>query len=272
MPLDLDPRPGSLHFMAAGSGPLVVCLHSSGSSSGQWRSLAASAQERFRFVAFDLHGHGRSPDYRGASYSLQAESEAVLRSLPDSAAPVHLVGHSYGGAVALDLAARHPGRFASVIVFEPVLFALLDSASDEFREITSVGRAIVRAARSGELEAASARFLDYWNGPGTWDSLAADHRARVTARIVPVARHFEALSIPLTLDHWRGLSAPTVVLRGDRSPAPARVASERFATLPAVTIEVLAGLGHMGPVTDPARVNTRVIEHLSSCSALSLAA
>jgi pimeloyl-ACP methyl ester carboxylesterase len=270
--LNLDAPPASLHFVAAGAGPLVVCLHSSGSASGQWRSLIASAQDRFRFMAFDFHGHGRSPDYRGASYSLQAESEAVLRSLPDSAAQVHLVGHSYGGAVALDLAARHPRRFASVIVFEPVLFALLDPASDEFREITSVGRAIVRATRSGELEAASARFVDYWNGPGTWDSLGVEHRARVTARIVPVARHFEALSMPLSLDHWRGHRAATVVLRGDRSPAPARAASKRFATLPAVTIEVLPGLGHMGPVTDAARVNARVLEYLRACSTLSLAA
>ena len=142
----------------------------------------------------------------------------------------------------------------------------------EFREITAVGRAIVRAARTGELEAASARFVDYWNGPGAWDSLLAEHRARVTARIVPVARHFEALSIPLTLDHWRGLRTPTVVLRGDRSPGPARAASDRFATLPAVTIEVLPGLGHMGPVTDTARVNARLIEHLRNCSTLSMAA
>ena len=79
------------------------------------------------------------------------------------------------------------------------------------------------------LEAAAARFVEYWNGAGTWHSLAAEHRARVTARIVPVARHFEAVSLPLSLDHWRGLSPATVVLRGDRSPAPARAASERFA-------------------------------------------
>ena len=137
-----------LHSVTAGAGPVVVCLHSSGSSSGQWRRLIESQQAAHRFIAFDFHGHGRSPDFAGDAYELRSESEAVFSSLPPSREPIHLVGHSYGGAVALDLAVRYPGRFASVTVFEPVLFALLDPGSAEFAEITSVGFGD-RARRAG---------------------------------------------------------------------------------------------------------------------------
>lgn len=266
----LDAR---LHSIAAGAGPSVVCLHSSGSSSSQWRRLIEDQQASHRLVAFDFHGHGRSPGFAGAAYELRTESEAVLQALLPSIAPIHLVGHSYGGAVALDLAVRHPERFASVTVFEPVLFALLDPDSAEFREITSVGRSIVRAARAGEFRMASAAFIDYWNGPGSWSGLAAENQDRVSARIGPVARHFEALfADPLPFDRMRRLRVPTLVLVGDQSPAPPRAVSRCLGALPFVTVETLPGVGHMGPITHPEHVNPRIARHLRAASVLPIAA
>jgi pimeloyl-ACP methyl ester carboxylesterase len=274
MSIALDAVPAArLHSVTAGAGPAVACLHSSGSSSGQWRRLIESRQAAHRFIAFDFHGHGRSPDFAGDAYELRLESDAVVSGLPPSREPIHLVGHSYGGAVALDLAVRHPGRFASVTVFEPVLFALLDRGSAEFAEITSTGLAIVRAARGGDLRAASATFIDYWNGRRSWRALAAEQQDRVCARIVPVARHFEALfADPLPFERLRALRVPTLVLLGDRSPAPARAVSERLGALPFVTVESLPGIGHMGPITHPEEVNARIERHLLGSSTLPIAA
>jgi len=274
MSIAFDAAPAArLHSVTAGTGPTVVCLHSSGSSSGQWRRLIGSRQAAHRFIAFDFHGHGRSPDFAADAYELRFESEAVFNGLPPSRGPIHLVGHSYGGAVALDLAVRYPGRFASVTVFEPVLFALLDRGSAESAEITSTGFAIVRAARAGELRAASATFIDYWNGSGSWRALAAEQQDRVSTRIVAVARHFEALfSNPLPFDRLRALRVPTLVLLGDRSPAPARAVSECLGALPFFTVESLAGIAHMGPITHPGEVNARIERHLRDTSTLPIAA
>jgi pimeloyl-ACP methyl ester carboxylesterase len=266
-------RTARLHSITAGAGPAVACLHSSGSSSSQWRRLIDSAQADFRFVAFDFHGHGRSPDFAGAAYELRCESDAVLEALLPASQPIHLVGHSYGGAVAIDLAVRYPGRFASVTVFEPVLFALLAPASAEFREITSVGLEIVRAARAGEPEVAAATFVDYWNGAGAWRRLPVEQQARVRERIAPVARHFEALfADPLPFDRLRQLQLPTLVLLGDGSPEPARTVSQCLGALPFVRVETLAGVAHMGPVTHPEEVNPLIARHLRAASALPIAA
>jgi len=274
MSIALFAVPGArLHSVTAGTGPMVACLHSSGSSSGQWRRLIEEQQAFHRFVAFDFHGHGRSPDFAGDTYALRAESEAVLQGLPRSSEPIHLVGHSYGGAVALDLAFRHPGRFASVTVFEPVLFGLLDPGWAEFREITSVGQSIVRAARAGQLRVAAATFIDYWNGTGSWNALAAEHQDRVCLRIVAVARHFEALfANPLPFDRLRDLRVPTLVLLGDRSPAPARAVGQCLGAMPFARVEVLPGVAHMGPITHPEEVNPRIARHLRAVSALPIAA
>lgn len=252
-----------LHAAVAGSGPTVVCLHSSASASSQWRRLIESEQGRYRFVAFDFHGHGRSPAHTGGHYALRTESDAVWNAIAAIGGPIHLVGHSYGGAVALDLATRHAGRFASVCVYEPVLFGLLDAGSAEYREITTVGMAIARHAYDGRLEDASAGFIDYWSGPGTWARMPVEQQERVRGRIVAVAAHFDALFAgPLPFDRLRGLQTPTLLLHGDRSPVPARTVSARLATLPSVTTDALPGLGHMGPVTHAAIVNERIAAYL----------
>lgn len=261
-----------LHHQAAGTGPTVVCLHSSGSSSAQWRALMEAAGRDYRFIAIDFYGHGRSADYTGEGYCLQEEAEAVLRSLPPGV-PMHLVGHSYGGAVALDLAVRHAARFASVTVFEPVLFGLLERDGADFGEITSVGLGIARSARENQVDRACSEFVDYWNGAGAWNRLPAVQQQRVRERIVPVGRHFEALfADPLPFEALRSLQLPMLVLSGERSPAPARTVCELLGALPDVRLEVLPGVGHMGPLTDSEIVNARIRAHLAVQAKVALAA
>lgn len=261
-----------LYSIAAGAGPEVICLHASGSSSSQWRRLIEAAQADFRFVAFDFLGHGRSPE-QPARFDLARESDGVWDALASSREPVHLVGHSYGGAVAIDLALRHAERIASLTVYEPVLFPLLEPTSAEYAEITSVGGGIVERARAGDLEAATAAFIDYWNGAGSWRALPPEHQERARARIEPVARHFEALfASAWTLERLHALHVPTLVLRGDRSPAAAQAVCARLATLACVTVRAFPGLGHMGPVTHASTVNAAIAAHLHTQSSMQKAA
>jgi len=106
--------------------PIVLCVHASASSGRQWDALAARLRGRADVVAPDLHDHGDGPSAPQGEEDLLALDagliERVLRDLPGA---VHLVGHSYGGAVALCAARRCPGRIRSLVVFEPAWFGLL---------------------------------------------------------------------------------------------------------------------------------------------------
>src|SRR5437764_15082163 len=119
-------RPG---FSVAGTGTPVVLLHASLGSKSQWSTLIERLSRRFCVVAVDLHGYGDNTSLRTpAPFRLDDEVDLVMDRLDaavDPRARIHLVGHSYGGLVALRLAQRHPHRVASVCVYEPVVMRLL---------------------------------------------------------------------------------------------------------------------------------------------------
>src|SRR5947209_5190028 len=118
------PQPFVREFGRAG--PCVVCLHSNASSSSQWRALGESLAARYRVVAVDAYDAGKSPGWAGeAPLRLRDEVALIEPLLRRAAAPVHLVGHSYGGAVALKAATLLPDLVRSVVAYEPTLFSLV---------------------------------------------------------------------------------------------------------------------------------------------------
>ena len=103
----------------------VLLLHASGASRRQWRSFVEAESARRRCVAPDRIGYGETADRSGRASSMVREMAVVdqLRAL--AGGPVHLVGHSYGGAVAAAYAQAHAGDLLSLTLIEPVLFHLL---------------------------------------------------------------------------------------------------------------------------------------------------
>lgn len=242
----------------------LVCLHSSGSSGRQFDALAAALASRFEVVAPDLIGYGdrrRWPS--GTPASLDDEAQAIAPLL--NIAPVHLFGHSYGGAVALQIALRWPERVCSLTLYEPVRFALLAGAAATQaagESIVAVGRRIGLEVLSGAVDAAAERFVDYWSGEGAWARLGAPRRQAIAQRMTKVHAEFEALfadRVPAAA--YRSLSMPVRLIGGTRSPLPARQVLDRLdALLPNVHRVTLAGVGHMGPLEAPQRVVAAMVE------------
>jgi len=111
-----------LAYDAYGRGPTVVFLHGFAGARGQWHTyLPEAAAAGFRAYAVDLPGHGQSPPLVTRPSSALAWAETVHAWLDAHVAPpVHLVGHSLGGYLALAYAARAPERVASLTLFAPL--------------------------------------------------------------------------------------------------------------------------------------------------------
>jgi lipase len=113
----------SLHVYEWGdpAGPPLVCVHGVAGHGARFRKLAEERLGRFRVVAPDLRGHGRSewaPPWR---------LEQHLEDLLDTAAALGIdratwLGHSFGGRLALELAARSPERVEAIVLFDPAIW------------------------------------------------------------------------------------------------------------------------------------------------------
>jgi pimeloyl-ACP methyl ester carboxylesterase len=248
-----------------GTGPAtVICLHSSGSTGGQWTALRSQLETKLQVLTPDLHGHGAGPAWHGFDEDIVAADAAhiarLVKSIPGD---IHLVGHSYGGAIALRVALYHPESVTSVAVYEPVVFRLLFDYHGRRRpasEIIEVAMAMRRCVRSGDAARAASRFVDYWGGAGAWQKLSVGQRAAITNRTRIIAAHFTALAndAPRLAD-YRSFRAPVLMLAGSEMCAPIRRIREllRF-TLPNATIDTIPAMGHMAPITHASTVASRV--------------
>ena len=106
--------------------PLVLFAHCSLGHGGLWKGVMSELADKWRCVATDLPGHGRS-DRGDESISLQDQAGADIATLADAFADgrAHLVGLSIGGAVMARAAVRRPGLAKSLALLEPILMHLL---------------------------------------------------------------------------------------------------------------------------------------------------
>lgn len=106
------------YFRTAGSGPTILFLHGFNGGSGLWTpNLDDLAEAGYRCVAPDLPGWGETPPLPGFSYRMPDLCRWLLRFLDQVApGPLQIVGHSFGGAVALHLALMDPDRVERLVL------------------------------------------------------------------------------------------------------------------------------------------------------------
>ncbi len=253
-----------------GRGEAVVCLHSNASTSSQWRQLSTLLSDRFCIRAADSYGAGQSPEWPPSTRStFDAEVDFLYGALRGSDEPFHLVGHSYGAAVALQLAVRYPQRVLSIAVYEPTLFYLVAGENPSISPAAGISHACADAAasvRNGDDALAAERFIDFWMKPGSWREMPAKRQDAVARSVRNVARWRDATFTPAaSATAFAALQIPVLLMWGDRSPESAQsVARLLAATMAQVTPIMLQGLGHMGPITDSERVNEHIASFLNS--------
>jgi pimeloyl-ACP methyl ester carboxylesterase len=240
----------------AGRSRSLFCVHGSAVSGKSWNALAAPLRDHVVVLAPDRLGQApgeRWPADRPTSFD--AEAEHLAAALAAAPGPVHLFGHSYGGAVAMQMALRWPGRVARLTLYEPTRFALLcrggRALGDAGREILAVGHGTHERAAAGQEAAAARVFVDYWSGAGIWAAMDVGRQQRLALQMPKVGAEFlAAFADPLPLEAWRALEMPVLLLGGETSPAPVRAINALLASvLPRSASVTLPGIGHMGPMT-----------------------
>ncbi|WP_339879158.1 alpha/beta hydrolase [Pseudidiomarina gelatinasegens] len=258
--------PAGVHRFGAVGKPPLLLLHSSQSNSGQWRGLIQQLGAHFDILAIDLLGYGKAPatdDIEAEAFRFDDELPRVLEAIAAmqwQQQLITLVGHSYGGALALKLALEQPVPVRELVVFEPVAFHVLEANEPARAEIERIAAQMYQE----DAEAATRGFVDYWNQPGFFDALPERIRAGMTAQAAKVTRDFAALmGEPHKLSDYRNVTVPVLLLQGKHTQESARcVAHHLLQVLPDAQSETL-DCGHMGPVTHPQLVNPAIVDFVT---------
>jgi len=169
--------------------------------------------------------------------------------------------------IALIAALSQPRRIQALALYEPTLFGLLDAESPPPNEADGIRGAVASAAaavEAGDLAGAAEYFVDFWMGRGAWARTPESRKGPIAQSMVNVRGWADALfNEPTPLAALSQLKVPVLYMMGSKSPSSSRgVGRLLIRALPKVQVVEFNGMGHMGPVTHPGAVNTRIARFL----------
>ena len=265
-----DPR-GPVDYEESGRGPTVVLAPGSCSTGAAWRPIVAHCEGRYRCVTTSLPGYGGTAERRtGADASIAHVAAALEAVIRRAGRPAHLVGHSFGGLVALAVALRRSVPLASLSILEAPAAQLLDEVGEAahyhaFRQMTDAYFAAVAAGTADAI----ASMIDFYGGAGTFAAWPPRVRAyAVETTAVNVRDWASAYGFRLTPALLASLELPVLIIRGGSSHVAVRRANELIARYcPGAALASIEGAAHFMITTHAREVAVLLDRHIGRAGA-----
>jgi pimeloyl-ACP methyl ester carboxylesterase len=232
-------------WQRSGAGPTAILLHGTSAERSSWALAGGYLRDDLTLVAVDRRGRGRSGP--GKPYAFAREVEDVAAVVAALGTTPHLIGHSYGGAIALAaVSAGVPAR--SLVLYEPVTATVAQDLDHEALAATCAA-----AIAAGDPDTCLTTFYD------AVGELASLERMRAVPPVYETFRR-DAPTIPRELravgalpPHLgEGVDTPVLLLHGSAShPVFLRACEDLSRRLPTAEVAVLDGHGHLGPAFGP---------------------
>ena len=244
-----------LHYERSGAGEPLVLVHGSWVDGRVWDSVFPALSRSFDVVSFDRRGHTRSAPapIPGTIHEDVDDLAGLIEAL--DLQPAHVAGASWGGSIALRLAAGRPALVQSVSVHEPPLFDLLDDRDwPELAELRSVLAAVAEHLGAGDYEAGAGIYFDRIAAtPGGWAGFDSAQREMLLANAATyLDQSHDPDALVIELESLSAFSGPALVTFGDRRPPMfRRIAEMVVEAMPDARGRLLSGTAHDPQVTHP---------------------
>ena len=250
-----------------GSGPTLVLAPGSCSNGMAWRPVIKALDGKFRCVTTSLLGYGQTAERRldsDPAVELEVDIlERVIKKASAGGGTVHLVGHSFGGSVALLVAMRKRVPIASLTVLEAPVPAILRHCGEEthYRAFRDMTDAYFAVWRGGDREAIST-MIDFYGGVGTWAAWPERVRAyAVETTPVNMLDWGCAYDHPLSPEMLASIDVPVTVAVGAQShPAICRANGLVAMSIESATFRTIGGAAHFMISTNHTQVAELIAE------------
>jgi pimeloyl-ACP methyl ester carboxylesterase len=270
----IEEAPGCIEYDECGSGPTIVLVPGSCSTGAAWRPVIAAWQNRFRCVTTSLPGYGRTAERRTAhDTSIARLAETVESVIVKAGGRVHLVGHSFGGLVALAVALRHRGALdrvalASLVMLEAPAMEVLRDEDTHYSVFRRMTEAYFADFAGGNRQAIAA-MIDFYGGAGTWAAWpprVRDYAIETTP--VNIRDWASAYGFPLSAAALSAIEIPLLVVRGgDSSPAMQRASAVLHERARGSALATIDGAAHFMIATHAGEVASLIARHVDRAEA-----
>lgn len=256
-------------FIEAGSGEKVILIHSSVAGAKQWRSLMEALANDFHAIAINLFGYGDTRAWEvDGTQRLTDQARLIEPFLPKGAGKISIVGHSFGGSVAMMAAAMFKKHVRHLVLIEPNPFYLLEKLgrSEAYQEALILRDVIKSNGKSGTWEAAAEMFANYWTGAGSWDAMPDDRKTKFARALAPNFHEWDAVMHEvISFTEWRRdlPSDTTVVSARDTVRSIREIVELMEAHAPGWRFKQIERGGHMAAMTKPDLINPIVLSALT---------
>ncbi len=261
---------GPIDYREQGTGPTIVFVPGSWATGAAWGHVIEALDHRFRTVTTSLPGYGGTRESRTTDdCSINRSSEIVEAAIRRAGGPVHLVGHSYGALVCLDIALCGLMPLMSLTLIEPVAFGLLRQAGELslYNEFAGTADDYVRSCEAGEKEAAR-RMVDYLDGQGRFAALPPRIRDQIIdttpSHILDLRSGFDPTASALG-----NILLPTRVVSGERTrPALQKCADILSRAMANASLHTILGARHSIPATHATELAELIGDHVKKTESL----
>ena len=232
-----------LYYEEQGSGDPILCIHGTSSSAMVWRAAAIEELARLgRTIVYDRRGCTRSerPEPYETSVVQHAEDAAALLEELD-AVPAVVIGRSYGGETAIELALRYPEHVRALVLLEAAALTLDDWAM----VWAGMLRAEVEETAARSVESVAETFLRKVLGDETWESFPETLKQMFTDNSAAILAEFRGPWLEATAADLERIAAPTLLVAGLESPPAFRRITDRMAEAIPGSRTVLVEGGHL---------------------------
>ena len=252
--------------MEAGEGEPIVFLHGLGGSATAWGPQLDAFSPRFRCLAWDMPGYGRTPiellQTEPAQIDFAVIADAIVAFMADAKLDrATFVGLSFGGQQLLHLALRHPDRVSRLIVADSsAAFGADGTDPEEWMRLRL--DPLDSGLQPGDI---AERVVDAITGPnfdGSPRQAAIDAFGRVTAEGLRAAVH--CLPSHDVTDRLAEIAAPTLIIVGELDEETPLAYSQVIAdAIPGAELVTIPDVGHLTPSEAPDAFNSAVGEFMA---------